>query len=45
MKDIRLDDEVFNLTEAAAFLKKSPRTVRSLIKAKRLIAGKSGAQG
>ncbi len=24
MKDIRLDDEVFNLTEAAAFLKSLP---------------------
>lgn len=47
MQEILLADEVFKLTEAAAFLKKSPRTVRGLIKSGKLIAGKSGekAQG
>ncbi len=45
MNDIRLDDELFDLPQAAAYLRKSPRTVRLLIKNKRLKAGKSGANG
>jgi hypothetical protein len=45
MADIRMDDVLFDLPEASAFLKKSPRTVRQLIKAGKLIAGKSGSNG
>lgn len=45
MADIRMDDVLFDLPEASAFLKKSPRTVRQLIKAGKLMAGKSGANG
>lgn len=45
MTTLRLDDEIFNLPEAAKFLKKSPRTVRKLIKDKRLRASKSGCNG
>ncbi|WP_291973176.1 helix-turn-helix domain-containing protein [Candidatus Symbiopectobacterium sp.] len=45
MCEIRLDDEPFTLIEAAAFLKKSQRTVRSLIKAGLLTARKSGPNG
>ncbi|TKI06231.1 helix-turn-helix domain-containing protein [Martelella alba] len=45
MTDINIGDEVFTLIEAAKFLKKSPRTVRSLIASKRLPAGKSGPNG
>ncbi|HGJ5884552.1 helix-turn-helix domain-containing protein [Arsenophonus sp.] len=45
MTILRMDDEIFNLSEAAKFLKKSPRTVRKLIKDKRLRASKSGCNG
>ncbi|WP_425286297.1 helix-turn-helix domain-containing protein [Candidatus Fukatsuia endosymbiont of Tuberolachnus salignus] len=45
MNTIRLDDELFTLTQAAHFLQKSPRTVRQLIKSHRLRAGKSGQNG
>ncbi len=45
MTDIYIGDEVFTITEAAAFLKKSVRTVRTLIADNRLKAGKSGANG
>ena len=45
MAEINIDDVPFTLPEASAFLKKSPRTVRALIKAGRLTANKSGPNG
>lgn len=45
MKEIMLNDELFMLIEAAAFLKKSQLTVRSLIKAGLLSTRKSGQNG
>ncbi|AXH43544.1 excisionase [Erwinia phage vB_EhrS_59] len=45
MTDFRMDDVLFNLCDAASFLRKSPRTVRQLIKDRKLRAGKSGSNG
>lgn len=45
MAEININDVPFTLPEAAAFMKKSPRTLRALIKEGLLHANKSGKKG